>query len=312
MPSDGKQFTKEEASEEVRFPPGIPRPHAIDEFKRSLESKLATDDLTDIALKRVPAGKFDSLWPEAALQDPAPLPAKASWSDNDRYRRALVEVESRKRTNARIKAQRTEWYSKGNDEYFHVIADSMRETNPTLRTTLRDEYYLSDGRYDGCAAAEHVEKWVKKELDKSPQFDFYDNILNGIVAKRLPEGCPARVFTKLTRRVLHSINPYIRAPYTGAALGRFIIEKLMPDYKEPAEGLIERLTDKGMLDDIEEVQSECIPRRVRTPASSLGASTATGTRVARLPATTSTWQTRASTLGRGVSTASRCLLPRQS
>ena len=50
MPSDGKQFTKEEASEEVRFPPGIPRPHAIDEFKRSLESKLATDDLTDIAM----------------------------------------------------------------------------------------------------------------------------------------------------------------------------------------------------------------------------------------------------------------------
>ena len=56
-------------------------------------------------------------------------------------------------------AQRDEWFSKGNNEYFELITSTMVKTNPGLRQVLRDRYYVGDGRFDGVAARDSATEW---------------------------------------------------------------------------------------------------------------------------------------------------------
>ena len=56
------------------FPPGLPKPHLARDWSRSLETALTDLELTDVARKTLPPGKFDmkfdKLWSEAALEPP--------------------------------------------------------------------------------------------------------------------------------------------------------------------------------------------------------------------------------------------------
>ena len=81
----------------MEFPAGIPRPHAMRDWARSLDTVLSQQGLADIAARTIPEGKFDLLWPEDSFSPP-PKPAKdASFGDQLAYRKYVDEIEKRKR-----------------------------------------------------------------------------------------------------------------------------------------------------------------------------------------------------------------------
>ena len=65
------------------FPAGIPKGHQARDWGNSLESALTALHLTDVAREKLPAGKFDKLWPKSALEAPPSLPKDAT-DDRDR------------------------------------------------------------------------------------------------------------------------------------------------------------------------------------------------------------------------------------
>ena len=167
------------------FPPGLPKPHLARDWARSMETALTDLELTDVARKTLPPGKFDKLWSDAALEPPPDLPEGASFSEQLAWRRARDEVEKRRAHNELTMEKRRHWWTTKNHEYFVLITDSMLRTAPTLRETLRDRYEVSDGYYDGCAAFEFVELWLKDVARRHPQHDFYQQCLELIEKKRL-------------------------------------------------------------------------------------------------------------------------------
>ena len=136
----------DDGDEEVAFPPGIPRPHQVRDWCRYIEKRLTDLELTDVSNEEIPKGKFDLVWSKASLEPPPKLPAKASWADQMRFRSMRDEIEKRRRHNEHVAAQRDEWFSKGNNEYFELITSTMVKTNPGLRQVLRDRYYVGDAR----------------------------------------------------------------------------------------------------------------------------------------------------------------------
>jgi len=88
--------------------------------------------LIDISHKRLPEGKFDTIWPEASLKPPPKPPAKANFGDQMAYRKYCDEVEKRKRHNNKIKAEVNAWFLKGNSEYFQLLVKTMTTTAPGL------------------------------------------------------------------------------------------------------------------------------------------------------------------------------------
>ena len=72
MPN-GPDKTDGDGSTAIDFPAGIPRPHAVRDWAHALEGAATEADLIDISLKRLPEGKFESIWPESSLK-PFPKP----------------------------------------------------------------------------------------------------------------------------------------------------------------------------------------------------------------------------------------------
>ena len=256
--------------DEVPFPAGIPKPHDVEAWARSLKKQFLARGVADVAREVVPEGKFDALYPESMLA-PMSKPGKgASWSEEATYRRHLDELEKRKLHNANIMAKRTEWFNDGNNTVFEIVVDTMVHTQPALRKTLKDAHQLEDGRYDGVAAVKDLQEWLKASNDRHPQEDYYDNLMQAIKKKRLPVGASEKAFQTVVRRVRFDINPYTSAPLEGEKLGRYIIQKIMPPYVDAAETLEHRLRTSGKLGDIDEVVSECastVERRATGTAS---------------------------------------------
>jgi len=92
-----------------------------------------------------------------------------------------------------------------------------------------------------------------------------------ILKKRLPEGSSERAFAAVVRRYTHDVNPFTRSPFEGEALGRLIIEKIMPPYITAGESLIQDMLKDKKLDDIMEVEDRCamiVARRAKKDVSS--------------------------------------------
>ena len=155
----------------------------------------------------MPEGKFDLVYSDASLEMPPRPGDRASYGDKLAYRKYVDEIEKRRRHNTKVKQERNAWFLKGNHEYFELITQSMMKTNPGLRETLRDRFYLAEGRYDGVGALKHVQAWIGRLYDSYSQTDFYDEILNRAGAKRLPLGCSERVFSAAVRRLVQEVIP---------------------------------------------------------------------------------------------------------
>ena len=262
---------RDKMEELIAFPSGIPRPHLIRDWDRGLESTIAEEHLTDVAAERLPAGKFDSIWPPESLLPAPKLSRDATFSEQLSHRKFVDEIESRTRHNEKVMAERDTWFKDGNDRYFKIMTDTMVRTQPSLRQVLRDRCRLPEGRFDGVKARKLITKWVERLHTRNPQADYYEDIQHVILKKRLPEGASERAFAAVVRRYTHDVNPFTRSPFEGEALGRLIIEKIMPPYITAGESLIQDLMKEKKLDDIMEVEDRCtiiVARRAKKEVAS--------------------------------------------
>lgn len=266
---DKKALTKADP-----FPRGVPKPHAVRDWAKSLQTAVAASGLTDLSLGRIPVGRFSPLWPADSLTLLPEPPRGASFGDKMAYRKHEDEIQKRLRHNEQIIAQRNEWYSDGSNDYFTIITDSLIDTQPTLRDLLRDRFDMGDGKYDGVGAFKFLTEWLRRINVRFPQHDEYDEALTKVFKTRLPAGCSESNFLTVARKIVQNVNPFIRSPYEGEALGRMLIEKIMPDYSDAAERLVEELQQNGTLGDIREVEDRCamiVRRRTSKQPSQLGA-----------------------------------------
>ena len=135
----------------VEFPAGVPKPNQTRDWGQSIESNLATLGLTDVANERLPPGQFKKLWSDEALQDPPKLPSKASFNEQAKWRQMRDDVERKRSENTQIKEQCETWFKSKNHEYFVLITDTMKRTQPGLRDLLRDRYFKRCRREHHCS-----------------------------------------------------------------------------------------------------------------------------------------------------------------
>ena len=140
----------------MEFPAGIPRPHMMRDWARSVDTALSAQGISDIAAKTIPDGKFDLLWPEDSLTSLPKLPKEASFGDMLAHRKYADEIEKRKRHNVKVKNERDEWWNAGDALYFQIITDSMIRTQPGLREKCKERYYIGSGRYSGTNAMDFI------------------------------------------------------------------------------------------------------------------------------------------------------------
>lgn len=196
------------------------KPHQNRDWLKSVESVRALCGLTDVANERLEPGRFEPLWSDEALADPPPLPANPSFKDQLAWNSAKAEQERRIAKNSTINAQCESWFKSKNHEYFILITDSMKKTQPGLRDLLRDRCDAGDGFYDGVAAMKTIKSRMKEQETNHPQHDYYDGVLELISKKRLQSGCSERDFLAIARRFLFDVNPFLRAPLTMATRSR--------------------------------------------------------------------------------------------
>ena len=147
----------------------------------------------------------------------------------------------------------------------------MIKTHPGLRDMLRDRCALGGedkGYYDGVAAMTFVDRWCKKMHGHHPHHDFYQKCLETILKMTLPSGCSERDFLAISRRLVYDVNPHLRAPCEGEALGELLIMKVMPNaYQDAAERLLDEMRANKELNDANKVIdriSHVISRRSRS------------------------------------------------
>ena len=222
-------------------------------------SEQVARGLNDIAHGRIPEGKFKPLWDKEAITPLGSLPSKPSFSDKLKIKNHHDEVNRRKAENARIIAERNEWWRDGNNEYFTMITDSMIVSAPSMREMLQERYRIDDGIYDGYGAMEtYIKEWMRVMAARNPCHSHYEAGLELITKQRLPEGVSADDFLSRVRRFTIDINPYLRAPYEGEKLGEYILDTIMPQkYLETSERIKESLRKEGLLADIEVVENTC-------------------------------------------------------
>mgnify|MGYP006155267663 CR=1 FL=1 len=138
----------------VPFPGGACRPDQMEKWIRWKHSEQVARGLNDIAHGRIPEGKFKPLWDKEAIAPLPTAPAKTSFGDKLKIRHHQDEINRRKAENARIIAERNEWWRDGNNEYFTMITDSMIVSAPSMREMLQERYRIDDGVYDGYGAME--------------------------------------------------------------------------------------------------------------------------------------------------------------
>ena len=220
------------------FPAGQPKPHQARGWARKLDSAVAQRKLSSVARNKKPPGKFPEPWSEAALEPPPPLPPKPTFRDRMSHRSMVDEVERRIAYNTQLEEQIAQWWLEANHDYFLLVTDSMVQTQPGLRETLRELYHVQDGFFSGYDAVEYVKTWLRGCQERDPQHKFYEGQLEKLLKNRLKEGASTRDFATVVRRFVFDINPFIRSPYSGEKLGEFIIEELMPPYQDAIERLL--------------------------------------------------------------------------
>ena len=202
-----------------------------------------------------------------AIEEP---PATASWKDKQFYKRECLELEKRQAFNKQLAERKETWWRDRLNEYFDLITSTMKRTQPGLREVLREKYHLGDGYYDGVAAMDYVQAWIKNALTMNPQHDYYEHANNLVLNKRLVVGCSDREFQAVARKWAFDINPFLRAPYNSDALGEFIIMKIMPVMADTTDRLLDELRKEGLLHDYESVIDRCstiVQRRAKGPSA---------------------------------------------
>ena len=237
----------------IQFPRGLARPHHARDWFRSVESACAKHSLTDVIHYRLPKGKFAKLHSAEACTLLDPPPADAPFKDKLSYRTHRDKIEERVKQNELVSEQRADWWLKNNHALFVLISDTMKHTAPQIHEYCRDRFEVEAGYFDGYATLEYIKAYLVDLAKRHPQFNVYESAAEVIVKKRLPPGCSEPEFSSVARRFIFDINPFQRAPLTGEVLGEFIITKIMPDYPEAADRLIDTLREKGELDDHEKV-----------------------------------------------------------
>ena len=92
------------------FPGGLARPHEVRNWAQSIESAVATRDITDVPNRAIPESRFPPLWSKESLDSPPKLPRDAGFSEKMQHRRMCDEIEKRKAHNSSVLAQREDWW----------------------------------------------------------------------------------------------------------------------------------------------------------------------------------------------------------
>ena len=258
--------------QQSEFPAGVPRPHVTRNWGKWLEKECIERGLTDVRHGKFTPGLFAKKWSARALEPVEELPEDATYKDKQAYRRECIELEKRLAFNKRLAEQKQTWWRDKLNEYFELITGSMERTQPGLREVLRERYHCGDGYYDGVAAMEYIKTWLKNSQLINPQYEHYEKGHSLVLEKRLAQGCSDREFQAVARRWAFDINPFLRAPYAGDAMGEFIVTKIMPAYQDSADRIVDELRREGVLHDYESVIDRCstvVNRRASKASSAL-------------------------------------------
>jgi hypothetical protein len=187
-------------SDPVPFPAGLPKPHEIEKWTRSIRKQCTDRGIAEIPLGTIPEGKFQYIYPSSMLKSTIKEPKRdAPAKEFMAWERHQDELRKRQLHNEHVALQKEEWRAIGNDTYFTIVTESMAITQPGLRTQLRKECALPDGRYDGVGAVETVAAWLAQNNINFPQEDFYDDAAAALKKKTLPAGTSEKVFESIAR-----------------------------------------------------------------------------------------------------------------
>ena len=193
----------------IEFPMGVPKPHKMAAYGRSLEQVTVELNLSDVSRNQLPAGRFAAPFSDASVADLPELPDDPTPRDKLGHIKAMADLEVRRAHNRKVDDEIRTYWRDMSHLYFLLITGSMERTNPAMRERLRDLYHVGGGYYDGVGAMEYVTEWVRKMHARNPSYDLYERLSTLILQKRLQIGCRESDFLAVTRKYIYGITNFI-------------------------------------------------------------------------------------------------------
>ena len=262
----GKESTKESdfAHAPPRFPGTRPKPHEIKIYFDALVECIAKNKLSNTADGKLPSRVAHLIkYPENMAEEPPPLARTATDSDRRDHERESSRRFDRRRENSEIDLKKAVAVRDDESLLFTLITDSMKETNPGLRDNLRETYKVSGapGHFTGSTALAKIRADLAAQVAEGTYDKFYEEALRWQEANRLKEGCTPTEFSARTRTFVHYTNPFLRRPYKGSAIGKFIIETILPAaYNEAGDRILGDCEKDSCLSDAVEVERRCLQK----------------------------------------------------
>lgn len=155
----------------------------------------------------------------------------------------LLRAETARKKNAALEA-----YESGMREYKNKLAATldaaMRKTAPLRLNSMLDKHVdaAHPGIYDGGAMWRDLEAMRNIASRIDDRLD-HDRAVEHARDSALPDGCSANTYLKKVNTIVVDHLPYMERPYTGHALGRFLIS-LMPNANKVEGRILESELDK--------------------------------------------------------------------
>jgi hypothetical protein len=202
-------------------------------------------------------------YPEDMVEEPKPLAKGATDADRRDFDKEAARRFERRRENKEIELKIAVAVRDDESSLFTLLSDSMKETNPGLRDNLRELYQVSGapGHFTGSTALAKIKADLTAQVAEGTYDKYYDEVLRHHETNRLKEGCLPSEFSAKVRTFVHYTNPFLRRPYKGDAIGKFIIENILPSaYNEAGDRITADCERDKCLHDPVEVERRCLQK----------------------------------------------------
>jgi hypothetical protein len=247
-----------------RFPGTRPKPHDIKIYFDALVECIAKNRLSNTADGKLPSRVAHlTKYPEEMAADPAPLGRNPDDRDRREHEKEMSRRFERRKQNKEMDLKIAVAVREDETSLFTLISDSMRETNPGLRDTLRVAFKVSGapGNFSGSKALAKIRADLAAQVAEGTYDKFYEEALRWQETNRLKEGCTPQEFSARTRTFVHYTNPFLRRPFQGNAIGKFIVETILPAaYSEAGDRILGDCEKEDCLSDPVEVERRCLQK----------------------------------------------------
>ena len=191
------------------FPGPRPKPHEMKAFLDDADEVIGLNGLTAIANGKLPSRVATLYTYSAELTAPVPPLAKdATASDVLTARKMRAEVEKYQKHNDEVEGRKKIAVRDDRNELFTLFADSMKITHPGLRDSLRRQFAVEDGFFDGYAALQAIKKNLNEQIKEGAFDKYYDDVYDWLAdpKNRLKAGVMPPEFSGRIRNFLHQVN----------------------------------------------------------------------------------------------------------